>query len=139
MKTNTIILALLFLSISITAGAQGTVYNFVKGYGQGLGYSIKGEYHCNLKQGEACTQKLTFYKGSDYDVLAFSEDGDVQDIDVKILTSYNTTYVEDNSAKDYAEVTFSPSFTRSLTIRVKNYSSNTPYYASKIYFIVFYK
>lgn len=127
------------LLLSSASIAQGYLYNYVKGFVMGLGYNIRDEYYCDLKEGGICTTTFKFYKGSSYKIVAFSEDEDVQDVDLEIVSLSGTVLYKDSSPKDLAVVGFSPSYDRSLKVRVKNYDSDTPYYKSRVRFIIAYK
>lgn len=138
MKKNLFALGICILLSFISKG-QGITYNFIREYCIGLGYSIGQEWNSNLKQGQYFTKTFTFYSGTEYDIIALSEDEDVLDVDIEITTPSGDIYEKDTKTNAYAEVNFSPSFDRSLTIKVKNYSSRTPNYASKVYFFIAYK
>jgi hypothetical protein len=128
-----------FSSISFAQSSTGFTYNFIRGYCQGLGYSIGQEWNANLAQGDYFTKTFTFDEGVEYDIVALSEDNDVQDVDIQILTPSGDVYTQDTKTSAYAEVNFTPSYTRTLTIKVKNYRSRTPNYASKVYFMIAYR
>lgn len=104
-----------------------------------MGYSIGQEWNCPLKEGQYFTKTFKFDEGVNFDIVALSEDGDVRDVDMEILSPYGTPLLKDTRSDNYAEVNFTPDYTRSLTIKVKNYSSDAPNYASTVYFIVAYK
>lgn len=138
MKKSIYLSAMLVLFVSFVQ-AQSFRYNFYKGYFQGLGYDIGQEWHGDLKQGQYYTKTFNFNRYLEYHIVALSEDDDVEDIDMHVYTSYNSVYMKDDDESALAEVAFTPSFDRSLTIKVKNYSSSTPNYASRVYFFIAYK
>ncbi len=132
----------LFISLATITNAKplpGVTYNSVRLLLQSYGYGIGQEWSCPLEQGEYFTKTFTFDAGVQYDIVALSEDMDVTDVDIEILTPDGYEYDKDTSTDRFAEVNFTPSYTRTLTIKVKNYSSNTPNYGSKVYFMIGYK
>jgi len=140
-KTFYFIAILISLSSFSKAQPSGTgfTYNFIRGYCIGLGYGIGQEWHSSLEQGQYFTKTFTFNRDVEYNIIALSEDLDVLDVDIQVYTDSGDIYAEDTSSDRFAEVNFTPSYTRTLTIKVKNYSSNTPNYASKVYFLIAYK
>lgn len=137
MKKFIILTGLLFMTAA-AVHAQSK-YNVIVATLKLMGYSIGQEWNCPLKEGQYFTKTFTFDEGVNFDIIALSEDGDVRDVDMEILTPGGYTYAKDTRTDNYAEVNFTPTFTRELTIRVKNYSSDAPNYASTVYFIVAYK
>jgi len=114
-------------------------YNVVVATLKLMGYSIGQEWHSQLKEGQYFTKEFTFNEGVNFDIIALSEDGDVQDVDMAIFNPGGERVAKDTRTDNYAEVNFTPSYTRDLTVEVKNYRSYTPNYASTVYFIVAYK
>ena len=129
----------LLIAFSSISRAQGYTYNFVRNYAQGMGYGIGQEWNSQLQQGQYFTKTFTFDRNVQYDIIALSEDGNVLDVDMEVLTPSGALYDRNTRSGRFAEVTFTPGYDRTLTILVKNNSSNTPYNASKVYFLVAYK
>jgi|GEM_PF-1975540 len=138
MKKTTTILVLL-LSFFQTTHAQGERYRIAKNYYLNKGYSIGQEWYNDLKQGQYFTKSFLFKKYTEYAVVALSEDTDVQDVDIEILTAADDIYEKDTQTDALAVVNFTPSFSRNLTIKAINYRSGTPNYASRVYFFVAYR
>jgi hypothetical protein len=77
-----------------------------------------------------------FTLGYEYKIMAFSEDGDV--IDVKLEVEYADGRSFDYDIDDLASVYVKPLTTGvRMRIRMSNYLSDDPDYASKCHFIVF--
>lgn len=129
----------LLICISSICRAQGFTYNYIRNYAQGMGYNIGQEWNSQLQEGQYFTKTFTFDRNVQYDIIALSEDGNVLDVDMEILTPSGYVYDSNNRSSRFAEVVFTPSYDRTLTIKVKNCSSCSPYYASKVYFIVAYR
>ncbi len=81
----------------------------------------------------------TFRSDREYAVVAFSEDGDVDDVDLEIQTGSGYAFKRDVLIDALPIVTFSVGYDRQLRIKMTNYSSSTPNYASKCYFMIFYR
>jgi hypothetical protein len=136
MKKLVILTGLLFMTAAaVHAQTKGEV---VEATLKLMGYSIGQEWNCPLKEGQYFTKTFKFDEGVNFDVIALSEDGNVQDVDMEILSPLGIPLLKDTRS-GYAEVNFTPNYTRSLTIKVKNYNSDTPNNASTMYFIVAYK
>lgn len=130
----------LFVFLSVSSQAQGFTYNFIIGYLEGQGYTIRNELHGNAAQGYYIyTNSMRFYEGTEYCIVAFSEDNDVKDVDLGVYTSWGSLYDEDRTVSQLAKVTFTPSYTQDFTVRATNYSSNTPYYQSRVNIIIAYR
>jgi hypothetical protein len=128
----------LFISLAAITKAQGYKYELVREYFKDHGYAIGQEWNCPLKEGEYFTKTFKFESGITYDIVALSEDNDVLDVDMQLFED-GELYTGDTKSSAYAEVAFTPQEDRTLTIKTKNYSSKTPYYASKVYFMIAYK
>ena len=77
-----------------------------------------------------------FTLGYEYKIVAFSEDGDV--LDVKLEVEYADGRYFDYDIDERASVYIKPITTGvRMRIRITNYLSNDPGYASKCHFIVF--
>jgi len=81
----------------------------------------------------------TFYAGLTYGILAFSDDGDVQDVDIYTYYSDGTLFMKDTSNANYAALDFVCYSNTTLKIVIKNYKTNTPDYPSVCRFFVAYK
>lgn len=132
------IVIFLFLFVSIKSYCQSS-YSELKAYLKNQGYSISTEQYADLKQGETAGHTKEFYKGTSYVIVAMSEDNDVKDVDIYLNNLDGSEYLKDTDTESVAVIKFDPSFTRSMRVVVKNYRSDTPYYASRCRFIIAYK
>ena len=129
----------LLLSLSAFSQAQSPLYRQVKDLLIDDDYVIGQERFSNIAQGGSFTNSFTFFAGTTYMIAAVSDDEDVTDVDLAVLYSDGSACVEDKDASRIAEVTFTPSFTRTLKVLVTNYRSDDPYYASRCRFVIGYK
>lgn len=138
---NIAIAFITILSINIGAKAQegSQKYKEVLSLLESKGYSISVEQYALLEEGEEAGHTKTFYAGTSYVIVACSDDSDVNDVDVFLNNTSGTTYDQDADSADVAVVEFNPSFTREMRVNIKNYSSETPYYASRCRFVIAYK
>lgn len=129
----------MLIAFASASHAQGYAYTYIRNYAQGMGYGIGQEWNCGLEQGQSFTKTFNFKSGVTYDIVALSDDGSVLDVDVEILTPSGYLYDRNSRTGKFAEVVFTPTYDRNLTIKVKNNNSETPYYASRVYFMIAYK
>jgi hypothetical protein len=97
-------LLILFLFCVMTVGAysqNSTIYYEVKGYLNGMGYTVdeNNVWYQNIQEGEFFYCYKTFSPGLDYVLFAFSEDGDVKDIDIYLYNQDNSIYNKDADIK----------------------------------------
>jgi len=134
-----LITCVLMATVSMAATAQ-TNYETYKRTLENNGYTIAYDGYCDLSEGQTCKAFHTFYKGNDYKVVAFSNDGDVTDIDVYLYEKNGDDQIDkDADATDLAVVNFSPSYTRECKIVWKNYASNSPKTESRVRCFICYK
>ncbi|HTD42443.1 MAG TPA: hypothetical protein VK671_17560 [Mucilaginibacter sp.] len=129
----------LLIAFASVSHAQGFTYSYIKNYAQGMGYGISQEWYAPLEQGQHFSQSFNFHANTQYDIIALSEDGNVLDIDLEVVTPLGYEYASNNRSSRYAEVTFTPAYDCTLTVKVKDCSSYSPYYASRVYFMIAYK
>lgn len=137
-----ILILFLFIVLSIGAFSQNPTKIYeIKGYLVGLGYTVdeNNVWSQTLKQDENFYCFKHFSPGLNYVIFAFSEDNDVLDLDVYIYNSDGTIFKKDNDSENCALVEYVPSIDIVRKCVVKNYRSNTPYYASKCWLVVAYK
>jgi len=80
-----------------------------------------------------------FYSALEYAVIAFSDDPDVEDVDVEVRDMDGDIIAEDKDSDDWGIATFTLDEAQSLKIKMTNYSSKTPSYASRCRYLIFYK
>jgi hypothetical protein len=103
------------------------------------GFTVSKDVYQDLKEGETFKLEKDFYSGNDYVLVAFSIDGDVKDVDLYVYELDGDLYIKDATDANYALVEMSPQYSRNMTIKVKNYKSQTPSYLSKCLLLVAYK
>jgi hypothetical protein len=79
----------------------------------------------------------TFYAGHQYKVVAYSDDEDVQDVDLLACKTDGAEYLADQSDGQSATLTFTPLHTVYLKIKMTNYLSDDPNYASRCHYLIF--
>lgn len=133
-----IIIPLIIILVSNTVKAQTTireVTSYMKSSGDWIASDTK---YANLVEDQQTTWWYrTFVHGYEYKIVAFSEDADVSDMELEVQYSDGTSFSYDVS--EWATVYIRP-LTKAgvrMRIRMKNYLSDDPDYASKCNFIVF--
>jgi len=133
---------LIACALMVTANQAATAQTNYETYKKTLedqGYTIAEDKYCDLSEGQTCKTTHTFYHGNDYKVVAFSNDGNVTDIDVYLYDSDGDQVDKDVDATDLAVVNFSPAKSGEYKIVWKNYASNTPKTESRVRCFVVYK
>lgn len=137
MKKLLFILTLLI--VSVTAFSQQTTYDYYKSLYRSYGWNIGNEQYADLSQGKSAYTIMNFTSGSHYAIIACSNDVDVTDVDVYVYLSDGTLFTKDTDSSALAIVDFNCTWSQQVKIVIKNYSSNTPNYSSRIrYFIAYY-
>lgn len=141
MKKIILVLTLMLFCSGLILGQNIQKYVNAKAYIENLGYTCKAEYsfYSLLSEGEKFYSYKTFHPGNDYIIVAFSEDSDVQDIDVYLCLTDGTIYKEDTDTESTAVLTFSPAYEITMKTYVKNYSSDDPGYSSRCWVVIGYK
>jgi hypothetical protein len=134
-----ILMVLVLAIMSVFAFSQSTKYYEVRGALIDSGWNISADQQASLVEGGSAYYYKTFYAGYQYGILAFSDDSDVQDVDIYAYYSDGTLFMKDTSIANYAILDFNCYSDTTLKIVIKNYKSNTPSYASICRFFVAYK
>lgn len=137
MKKTIITLAVLLSTI--TAAISQNTGREIKAYLRQEGFSISTEQYANLSEGETARYFKNFYSGTDYAIIAYSEESGVQDIDVYLYDDDGSLIVKDTDTKDIAIITYSPYVTRQMKVVIKNYNSTSSYHEYDCKFIIAYK
>lgn len=80
-----------------------------------------------------------FYSSLEYAVVAFSDDPDVDDVDVEVRDMDDKRIAIDDDNSNIGMARFTLDKAQSLKIKMTNYSSETPSYASRCRYLIFYK
>jgi hypothetical protein len=140
MKTNVFKLFAVAIGLFLSPNLMAqTRYELLLQMLRSAGYSISTEQYADLQQGEAAVHTKSFVAGIEYAIVACSNDGDVTDLDIFVETPSGIVLYKDDDTSNLAIVRFSVSYTRDLVVRIKNYASRTPYYASRCRFVVAYR
>lgn len=102
------------------------------------GYSYADTRYCSLLEGGQCYFDRSFLGGSDYLVMAVSEDG-VYDLDLFAYDSSGRRYSEDTTMGEYPTLSFHKYMTGSLSIYAKNVDSYNRAYNYRVAIVVGYK
>jgi hypothetical protein len=137
-------LFLLFTILLFNIGlfAQNQRYYDVRNFIVNLGYTIdetSNVWHQNLAEKEFFYNYKTYYQGTDYILVAFSQDIDVLDIDLWLCDTDGSVFKKDTDIENTAILYFSPAQNYYMKTVVQNYSSNYPYYSSTCWLIIGYK
>ena len=119
--------------------AQGSAYYNVKDYLLGKGFTISKDIYGDIAQGETVYYWKTFYKDITYVIYGFSDDNNVNDLDIYVYYEDGDLYTHDAESDATPIVTFTPSYTRTMKVVLKNYDSDTPYNESRCRFFIVYK
>jgi len=134
MKTF-ILLALTSLCI-FSSFTDADKYYYVKQALENKNYTVVKDIYGDIAEGETVSYWKTFYANTTYAVYGFSEDEDVKDLDIEVQYDDGTTYTRDNEADSEPVVVFTPSYTRTMKVILKNYRSDTPGYESRCEFLI---
>lgn len=136
MKRLLILLAMTVLSLGIFAQSR---YEKVRQVYRSLGYNIGLEEYANLKEGSFGYSTVNFEAGSRYEIVAVSNDIDVRDIDLYVYYPNGELFMEDTDNSNLSVVSFNCSYSQSMKVIIKNYSSLTPNFASTIRYFIAWK
>lgn len=136
MKRLLILLAMTLLSLGIFAQSR---YEKVRQVYRSLGYNIGLEEFANLKEGSFGYSTVNFEAGSRYEIVAVSNDTDVKDIDLYVYYPNGELFMEDTDNSNLSVVSFNCTYSQSMKIIIKNYSSLTPNFASTIRYFIAWK
>lgn len=133
------LLIILFVSVASSVIGQVTKEKEVKAWLRSEGYTIATEQYANITKGNTAYYWKSFSAGTEYKVIGWSEDNDVTDIDLYIYEEDDELYASDTKVDALPEIEFELLFSRDLKVVIKNTTSSTPNYESKISFIIAYK
>jgi hypothetical protein len=128
-----------FLALTCFASicfSQSAKYYETMAWFKNHGFTIASDKYCDMKAGDYCDFTKQFSKGLEYQVYAFSDDDDVNDVDLFLYDYDGSFYSSDVTYGRSAEIDLTPLFTRTMTIRFKNANSNYPNYNSRIRVVV---
>ncbi|TKK65972.1 hypothetical protein FC093_18385 [Ilyomonas limi] len=134
MKTLTMLLLASLCLVSSFTNADK--YYVIKQILEDHKYTIVKDIYGYIAQGETVYYYKTFYANTTYAIYGFSEDENVNDLDIEVQYSDGTTYMNDSGSDDEPVVVFTPSYTRTMKVVLKNYSSYTPDDESRCEFLI---
>jgi hypothetical protein len=134
MKTLTMLLLASLCLVSSFTNADK--YYIIKQILEDHKYTIVKDIYGYIAQGETVYYYKTFYANTTYAIYGFSEDDNVNDLDIQVQYSDGTTYMNDSGSDNEPIVVFTPSYTRTMKVVLKNYSSDTPYNESRCEFLI---
>ncbi len=89
------------------------------------GYKISHEDYAFLEEGEYEITYKTFHTGTDYAIIAYSEDSEVFDIHLKLYSPNGTLLKSDTAPDPEAVIEYSPNSEKECKIVYKNYASHS--------------
>jgi len=134
----------LFLSISLlliglSGFSQTEIEQAIKDIMADDGYSWSTTRSAYLSEGESAQYSRTFYGGTVYQVVAFSENSSVEDTDVYLYGDEGELLRKSTTSDDFDTFTFKPNYTQEMTLLIKNYNSYSSTREYKCKLMVFYK
>ena len=136
---KTVIVIALTILLFQNGYSQSQKYYQIKGYLQGKGYTVSNEIYGDIAQSESAFYWRRFYANTTYLIYGFTEDDDVNDLDLYVNYDDGDLYVRDNGTDAVPIVTFTPTYDHDMKVLIKNYSSSTPYSKSRCWFFIAYK
>lgn len=133
---KTLILSVLTSFCFLSSFTDADKYYAIKQTLENHDYTIVKDIYGNIAQGETVYYWKTFYANTTYAIYGFSEDDNINDLDIEVQYDDGTTYMNDNGSDDEPVVVFTPSYTRTMKVILKNYSSDTPYDESRCDFLI---
>src|SRR5689334_16011655 len=116
--------------------ADADKYGYIKQALEDENYTVVKDIYGDIAQGETVYYWKTFSANTTYAIYGFSEDNDVKDLDIEVQNDDGTTYVRDSKTDNEPVVVFTPSYTRTMKVIMKNYRSDTPDYESRCEFFI---
>ena len=136
---KTLLLAALTSFSFCSSFAQGANYYNVRDYLEGKGYTISKDVYADIAEGETVYYWKTFYANTTYLIYGFSDDDNVNDLDLYVYYEDGELYTHDSEDDATPVITFTPSYTRTMKVILKNYNSTTPDDESRCRFFIVYK
>lgn len=129
----------IFISIALLLCCQSfsqSMYTRVSNYLLDEGYTIEKSIYADIAEGETTYVWYTFEAGTTYIIYGFTEDEDVQDLDLTVNYKDGSVYKRDLESDATPVLIFTPYYTRTMKVILKNYSSDTPDYQSTCRFFI---
>jgi hypothetical protein len=141
MRKIIVCLALAFIALPSFAQKTSDEYNKVVRDMKAKGWTQTADNRvAKLKEGGYTTWwNRSFYAALEYAVVAFSDDQDVEDVDVEVRDLDDDLIAKDDDVDPRAMATFTLKKERTLKIKMTNYASSTPDYASSCRYLIFYR
>jgi hypothetical protein len=102
-------------------------------------YKVASEYNYNIQNSYSKTIDRSFYETNDYCVIAVPTSSGVTDTDLYIQFESGNDYVKNDGSNTWAMVKFTPSYTRTMRIKVVNRNSSSSSASYNFDIIVLYK
>jgi hypothetical protein len=141
MRKIIVCLALAFMAIPSFAQTNSDEYDKVVRYFKDKGWTQTADNRvAKLKEGGYTTWwSRSFYAALEYAGGGFSDDKDVEDIDIEVRTLDNGLISKDDASDTWAIATFTLKSQETLKIKMTNHKSETPDYASSCRYLIFYR
>jgi len=133
------ILGIFFIILSATSLSAQNIGAEIRAYLKKEGYSISTEQYAYLSEGEMAGHTKTFYSGTEYAIIAYTEDYGVKDIDVYLYDDDGSVLVKDIETERFAIIEYKPYISREMRAVIKNYESESSIKEYKCKFIIAYK
>ena len=140
MKKIILLSAVVFLALTSFAQHSAEYYKVTK-FMKDRGWTLSADNRtANLKEGGYTTWwNRHYYANLEYAVVAFSDDPDVEDVDVEVRDLDGDLIAKDDDEESWAIARFQLDYAQTLKVKMTNYSSQTPNYASSCRYLIFYK
>jgi hypothetical protein len=104
-----------------------------------LGYSWSETKSVALSEGESEYYWRSFFTGNEYAILTFSEESEVQDVDLYLYDDAGSLLKQSTSNGNFEIIEYSPLASIQVKVVIKNYDSTLESTKFKCKFMIFYK
>jgi hypothetical protein len=123
---------------SFRASTGASVEDIVQARMAQEGYVLAGTWQADLRQGEVASRWHTFTAGYEYVVVAFPTEPGVNDVDVELYDE-TSRLTKDEDTGVGAALRYTIYRTRPVKVVMKNYESNSTYYAYRCKYQIYLK
>lgn len=133
-----LLLSITFIIFGLSVFSQSDNESIIKRLMADKGYSWSATKYAYLSEGQTARFTRTFYGGTSYIVVAFSDYDDVYDTDVYLYGDEGELLKKSTSSDDFDMFEFEPNYTQEMTLKFKNYDSYSSTREYKCKLMIFY-